>query len=99
MRIGHLTDTVITYPLKMWQKYENKYNYCQVIIIQKNARGLICLYCFYNDKGKRILSYYMRSLEGMFWYRDPKDYIEFVEPPGSDSIVHIILFKKKNMKQ
>ena len=73
-------DTVLTYPLKMWKKYENKYNNCQVMVIQKNTRGYICLYLFYNDKGKMNFEHYMKSLNGVFWYRDPKDYIEFVEP-------------------
>ena len=30
----------------------------------------------------------MKSLNGVFWYRDPKDYIEFVEPK-QDSIIYI----------
>ena len=92
-------DTVITYPLKMWQKYEDQYNHCQVVVIQKNTRGLVCLYCFYNDRRKRKLNRYLKSLEGMFWYRDPKDYIEVIEPPKSDSIIHIIPRKKKNLIQ
>ena len=92
-------DTVITYPVKVWSKYERKYDYCQVVIIQKNARGLVCLYCFYNDKGKRKWDNYLKSLAGMFWYRDPKDYIEVIESPKSDSIIHIIPRKKKNLIQ
>ena len=92
-------DTVITYPLKVWSKYERKYDYCQVVIIQKNGRGLVCLYCFYNDKGKRKWDNYLKSLAGMFWYRDPKDYIEVIESPKSDSIIHIIPRKKKNLIQ
>ena len=81
-------DTVLTYPLKMWKKYENKYNNCQVMVIQKNTRGYICLYLFYNDKGKMNFEHYMKSLNGVFWYRDPKDYIEFVEPK-QDSVIYI----------
>ena len=81
-------DTVLTYPLKMWKKYENKYNNCQVMVIQKNTRGYICLYIFYNDKGKKNFEHYVKSLNGVFWYRDPKDYIEFVEPK-QDSVIYI----------
>ena len=92
-------DTVITYPLKMWQRYGDQYNHCQVVVIQKNSRGFVCLYCFYNDKGERKLNRYLKSLEGMFWYRDPKDYIEVIEPPKSDSIIHIIPRKKKDLIQ
>lgn len=77
-------DTVITYPLKMWQNLENKYNHCQVMIIQKNRRGCIALYCFYNDKGARKLSHYIKTLKNIFWYRVPKDYIEVIDPPIID---------------
>lgn len=81
-------DTVLTYPLKMWKKYENKYNNCKVMVIQKNTRGYICLHIFYNDKGKKNFENYMKLLNGVFWYRAPKDYIEFVEPK-QDSVIYI----------
>ena len=77
-------DTVITYPLRMWENLENKYNHCQVMIIQKKRRGCIALYCFYNDKGAKKLSHYIRSLEHVFWYREPKDYIEVIDSPIID---------------
>lgn len=73
-------DTVVTYPLKMWHKLYNEYNHCQVIMIQKNTRGFIFLYCFYNDTGARKLSRYLKTLKGVFWFRDPKDYIEVEDP-------------------
>ena len=69
------------------------------MVIQKNTRGYICLYIFYNNKGKKNFEHYMKSLNGVFWYRDPKDYIEVIEPPKSDSIIHIIPRKKKNLIQ
>ena len=80
-RKAYNADTVITYPLRMWENLENKYNHCQVMIIQKKRRGCIALYCFYNDKGARKLSQYIRSLKKVFWYREPKDYIEVIDPP------------------
>lgn len=70
-------DTVITYQLKVWHPYENKYNHCKVIVMQKNKRGCITLYCLYNDAGKEKLSTYMRALEGLFRYRNPEEYIKF----------------------
>lgn len=79
-------DTVLTYPLKMWKKYENKYNNCQVMVLQKNTRGYICLYFFYTDEGKRNFENYMKLLKGLFWYRAPKDYIEFIEPKQASTI-------------
>lgn len=81
-------DTVITYPLKMWKKHEAKYNHCQVMTIQKNTRGYISLYFFYTDKGKQNFENYMKQLNGLFWYREPKDYIKFVEPK-QDSVLYI----------
>ena len=68
-------DTVITYPLKMWEKYENKYTHCLVILIQKRYRGCIPLYCLYTDEGAKKLNHYIKSLQKVFWYRNPKDYI------------------------
>ena len=51
------------------------------MIIQIKRRGCIALYCFYSDKGDRKLSQYRRSLIKVFWYREPKDYIEVIDPP------------------
>lgn len=92
-------DTVITYPLKMWKKYKKKYNHCQVMIIQKNTRGPISLYCFYNDKGEKKLDTYLKSLEGMFWYREPKDFIEVPELPKTDSIIYLKPRKRKRWRK
>ena len=80
-------DTVITYPLKMWEKYENKYTHCLVILIQKRYRGCIPLYCLYTDEGAKKLNHYIKSLKKVFWYRNPKDYIEVIDPaPKTDDI-------------
>lgn len=80
-------DTVITYPLKMWEKYENKYTHCLVILIQKRYRGFIPLYCLYSDEGAMKLNHYIKSLKKVFWYRNPKDYIEVIDPiPETDDI-------------
>ena len=80
-------DTVITYPLKMWEKYENKYTHCLVILIQKRYRGCIPLYCLYTDEGAKKLNHYIKSLKKVFWYRNPKDYIEVIDPvPETDNI-------------
>ena len=49
----------------------------------------------YNNKAKKSLNKYIKSLEGVFRYRDPKDYIQLIEPQ-QDSIIHIIPRKKKN---
>lgn len=77
-------DTVITYPLKMWQKYENKYTHCLVIMLQKRYRGCIFLYCLYTDKAAKKLNRYVKSLKKVFWYRNPKDYIEVIDPEVKD---------------
>ncbi|MCS2952299.1 hypothetical protein NXY21_03630 [Bacteroides thetaiotaomicron] len=88
-------DTVITYPLTVWKKYKKRYSYCHVVLIQKNGRCPIRLYFLYNNKAKKSLNKYIKSLEGVFRYRDPKDYIQLIEPQ-QDSIIHIIPRKKKN---
>ena len=91
-------DTVITYPLTVWKKYKKKYSYCHVVLIQKNGRCPIRLYFLYNNKAKKNLNKYIKSLEGVFRYRDPKDYIQFVEPQ-QDSIINVIPYEKKNLIQ
>ena len=72
-------DTVIAYPLKMWDKFEDKYTHCLVMALQKRYRGIILFYCLYTDEGSKKLDYYLQLLEKVFWYRDPKDYIEVKE--------------------
>ena len=42
---------------------------------------MYCSVLLYNDKGARKLSQYIRSLKKVFWYREPKDYIEVIDPP------------------
>jgi hypothetical protein len=84
----------------MWENLENKYNHCQVMIIQKKRRGCIALYCFYNDKGAKKLSHYIRSLEHVFWYREPKDYIEVIYNPqiqiSAESETKRSIFREKD---
>ena len=71
----------------MWEKYENKYTHCLVILIQKRYRGCIPLYCLYTDEGAKKLNHYIKSLKKVFWYRNPKDYIEVIDPaPKTDDI-------------
>ncbi|MCS3072168.1 hypothetical protein NXV74_15755 [Bacteroides thetaiotaomicron] len=43
-------DTVITYPLRMWENLENKYNHCQVMIIQKNVVDVLLCIAFIMTK-------------------------------------------------
>lgn len=80
-------DTVITYPLRMWDRFENKYTHCLVILLQKRYRGIIPLYCLYTDEGAKKLRQYLKSLKRVFWYRNPKDYIEVKEPVRKDEYV------------
>ena len=57
----------------------------------------VCIF-LYNNKAKKNLNKYIKSLEGVFRYRDPKDYIQFVEPQ-QDSIINVIPYEKKNLIQ
>lgn len=81
-------DTVITYPLKMWKKYENKYNHCQVMMIQKNKRGLIQLICVYNQR--KQLKYCLKEMERIIWYRNPEDFIDFLLPKDTTTVFPIV---------
>ena len=77
-------DTVFTYSLKMLHPYREKYNHCLSLLIQKKSRGVISLYCLYNDAVQaKGVDAYLDSLRGVFWYRKPEDYVKYVRntPP------------------
>ena len=41
----------------------------------------------YTDEGAKKLNHYIKSLQKVFWYRNPKDYIEVIDPvPETDNI-------------
>lgn len=92
-------DTVITYPLTVWKKYKKKYGNCHVVVTQKNGKCPIRLYFLTNNKGTKNLDKYIKSLERVFWYRDPEDYIDFIEPK-QDMTIHGLPRKiKKSSKK
>lgn len=74
-------DTVIRYSLKIINKdpLRTNYNQCEVMVLQKNGRGYTTLYCFYKNGAKRNLDLYFKSIDKMFRYRDPKEFIEVSE--------------------
>lgn len=81
-------DTVICYSIDMYglnlsmNSRRNKlFNYSEnkVLLLQKNDRGFIALYCFYTKKGQKKLKKYMRLIENTFWFID-------YCPTGSDEI-------------
>lgn len=90
-------DTVITYPLQVWKSYKGKYNHCEVVMIQKNGRSFVQLFCLYTDKVVSRLDSYMKQLEGMIWYREPKDYVTVKAPVLKDSVI-VVKAKKRKQK-
>jgi len=67
-------DTVISYKLNMQgHKIKDRYTDNNVLVLQKNGRGYITIYCFYTQKGKKELDKYMKQIENMFWYRQDWD--------------------------
>lgn len=40
---------------------------------------MISFYCLYTDEGSKKFDSYLQLLEKVFWYREPKDYIEVKE--------------------
>ena len=46
------------------------YTHGTVLIIQKNGRGFVTLYCFYDEKAIKKLDTYMAAIEGTLKYRD-----------------------------
>jgi hypothetical protein len=65
-------DTVIFISLPEMKKeyYINPYPYCSVLIIQKNDRGYLPMFCFYDETGKKNLEHYLSDLKGAFRYGD-----------------------------
>ena len=72
-------DTVIGYSVELldggfvMKNSKNKsfkYSGNKVLLLQKNERGFIVLYCFYTKKGEKKLSKYMGVIENAFWFID-----------------------------
>jgi hypothetical protein len=65
-------DTVIFLSLPKMKKeyYVSPYPYCSVLIIQKNDRGYLPMFCFYDEIGEKNLEKYLSDLRGAFRYGD-----------------------------
>ena len=48
------------------------YSHCTVLIIQKEGRGYVATYCFYNENTTENLSVYMSAIEETLKYREGK---------------------------
>lgn len=63
-------DEVFTYPMNLKHgNFQGKYNHFQVVYIVKKDRGVVRLYCFYNDQGNWNQRTYRKGVETMFWFR------------------------------
>lgn len=63
-------DTVITFSINLTKDefYKNRYKYLDVFLIQKNGRGFIAFYSFYDEKGKSNLESYRDKLESVLQF-------------------------------
>jgi len=64
------TAIKVPFPLKKEEAYLGKYNNLIALVLQKNGRGFVIIYCFYTDKAKRKLNYYWKQIEGIYRYED-----------------------------
>lgn len=73
-------DRALTYPLLLGQakSFLGK-EYCQAIVLQKNTRGSIKMYCYYNKMKKKELKKYLKAAEEIFYFRNPEDFIPYPE--------------------
>ena len=46
------------------------YSHCTVLIIQKQGRGMIAMYCIYDEDATKNLDTYMTAIEGTLRYRE-----------------------------
>lgn len=67
-------DTAYRYSLNIVPgkryRYEEKYDYLDVLTLQKKGRGYIMLFCFTTEKGKANLQYYWERIEMIFRYQN-----------------------------
>ena len=64
-------DTAITFSITLDSaEYYDKYNYLDVFLIQKNGRGFVTFYSFYDEEGKKNLDKYKKEIEGILRFED-----------------------------
>lgn len=68
--------------------------YCKVYVLQKNERGYIRMLCYYKKMSRRQLNKYLKLAENVFHFRDPENFMPYVE----EEEIPIILNKKKETK-
>ena len=55
---------------KINKQYNSSYTNCTVLIIQKEGRGFVTMYCFYDEKAMDNIVTYITAIEGTLRYRD-----------------------------
>jgi hypothetical protein len=65
-------DTVVRYSMNLEPEdyYKGKYEYLESLVIQKENKGLVEIFCFYSQKARKNLPYYWKQIEGIFRYDD-----------------------------
>jgi hypothetical protein len=64
------TAIIFSFILSDSDAYQDVYNYCKVLIMQKKGRGYLPLYCMYDGKAVKNIDTYMTAIESAFRYRD-----------------------------
>lgn len=87
-------DNAISYsiPMPADEPYEDKYNNLKILILQKNDRSFVTIYCLYTDKAKERLPKYWRGVERIFRYDncDPCAEVDFSTiPPVTITLDHL----------
>lgn len=62
------TAVVFTMVLKDVDAYKGKFNNVEVILLQKNGRGLVSIVCLFTDKAKLNWQYYKDKIESIYYY-------------------------------
>ena len=58
------------------RQYKSNYTHGTVLIIQREGRGCVALYCFYDEKATKKLDAYMEAIESTIRYRDGEPEME-----------------------
>ena len=65
-------DSAMFYSIKLEPEdyYQNKYNHFDILCLAKKRRGVIFLYCFYTDEGKKKFKKHWKAVEGTLRFLD-----------------------------
>ena len=69
------------------EPYFKDYPYCSVLMIQKNGRGFLPIFCFFNDDGMNDIDTHSAAIERAFRYGNESPVAERIKQEGIVTII------------